>query len=282
MKTAPQPWWRTDTYDGEHALDGAITGQAGPHGVALVTAYDDGRTTGGWGMDPVSTAGTFDVNYSKNKFAPRICLFAYEKKAQPFAIVMRSVNVICVDIDGKNGGLEHAKKLGALPPTLAETSKSGDGYHLFYLTDDEWDDTFGYAGLADRIGIEQGVDIRATGCVYHYPSQRWNHRDLAPLPDFLRDALLAKQQARANRKEYAAKVVASGDPEEIMMLQSELESALAKPIPAGKRNNTLFAIGQQMRDAGMANWQSLIEARASAVGLDPDETDKLVTNIGRY
>ena len=63
-----------------------------------------------------------------------------------------------------------------LPPTLAETSKSGDGYHLFYLVDEEWDDEKGYGLLGDRIGIEQGVDIRATGCVYHHPQQRWNDR----------------------------------------------------------------------------------------------------------
>ena len=281
MKTAPQPWWRTDTYDGAHALDGAISGQAGPKGVALVTAYADGRTTGGWGTDD-GGSGTFGSNYAKNKFAPRICTYAFEKKQQPFAIVMRSVNVLCVDIDGKNGGLEHAKKLGALPPTLSETSKSGDGYHLFYLTDDTWDDELGFGALADRIGIEQGVDIRVTGCVYHYPSQRWNHRDLAPLPDFLRDALLSKQRERDSRKQYAAKVVASGDQEEILIMQSQLESDLNKPIPAGKRNNTLFAIGQQMRDAGMTNWEKLVGARASDLGLGTDEIDKLLTNIGKY
>jgi hypothetical protein len=281
MKTAPMPWWRTDTYEVDWAVPAEFSAMCGPKGVALVKAYADGKTTGGWGTDD-GGSGTFMPNYMKDVFAPRKALYAFEKKQQPFAIVMRSVRMLCVDIDGKNGGLEHAKKLGALPPTLSETSKSGDGYHLFYLVEDEWDDELGFNRLADRIGIEQGVDIRVTGCVFHYPQQRWNDRPAVLAPQFLIDLLLHTQRERTARKEYAAKVVASGDQEEILMMQSQLESDLAKPIAAGQRNNTLFAIGQQMRDAGMSNWQALIEKRANEIGLDVDETDKLITNIGRY
>ena len=88
--------------------------------------------------------------------------------------------------------------LGILPPTLAETSKSGNGYHLFYLvSEDEWDPNAGFGMFGDRIGIEQGVDFRGTGCVYHYQSQRWNDRPLAELPDRIKDRLKAAQQRKA-------------------------------------------------------------------------------------
>lgn len=278
----PMPWWRTDDYDVDGHLPMSIQKEAGPKGVALVRAFDDGRTTGGWGTDPSAKAGVFGENYAKNVFAQRKALHGYEKNGWPFAIVMRSVSLACVDIDGKNGGLIHAKKLGALPPTLAETSKSGDGYHLFYLLDQEWDDELGFGSVHDRIGIEQGVDIRATGCVYHYPQQRWNHRDPVPMPAYLLNMLTTNQQVRAHRAAYVAKVVSTGDELEILMMHDTLIADLAKPIPAGKRNNTLFAIGQQLKTAQVDDWETLLGKRAEEVGLDADEVTKLVNNVARY
>jgi len=272
----PKPWWETETYDSSEALSSQIMGLGGPQGVALVKAWPNGKTTGGWGDEE------FMANYLADNFNARSALYAFRKKEQPFAIVMRSVKLLAVDIDGKNGGLEHAKKLGALPPTLAETSKSGNGYHLFYLLDEEWDDTHGFGSLSDRIGIEQGVDIRVTGCIFHYPQQRWNDRAPAPLPTYLHDLLRSKQQERAHRAAATAAVLDSGDEVEIMMMQDQLISDLAKPIPAGKRNNTLFAIGQQMKLAQIPDWQKLVDDRAQEVGLSTDEADKLVTNIERY
>jgi hypothetical protein len=195
---------------------------------------------------------------------------------------MRSVQLICVDIDGKNGGLSHAKKLGALPPTLAETSKSGDGYHLFYSLEGEWDDDHGFGEIRDRIGIEQGVDIRNTGCVYHHDTQRWNDRAPAPLPAYLKKLLLAKQQERANRASAIAAVLDSEDEMEILMMHDQLLADLAKPIPAGKRNNTLFAIGQQLKTAAVPDWEDKVADRAIQVGLSQDEAEKLVANIERY
>lgn len=281
MNSTPQPWWRTDTYDIDTPLRPAIEASAGPKGVALVRAFDDGRTTGGWGTQDQGS-GTFMPNYLKNVFAPRKALHGYEKNGWPFAIVMRSLLMVCVDIDGKNGGLEHAKKLGFLPPTLAETSKSGDGFHLFYLVEDSWDEQEGFGLLHDRIGIEQGVDIRATGCVYHYPSQRWNDREPVPMPDFLFDLLKTKQDERKHRAAHVAKVVQTGDEMEILLMHDQLMTDLKAPIPAGKRNNTLFAIGQQMKQAQVPNWEELIEDRATQVGLSTDEIDKLVGNITKY
>ena len=85
-------------------------------------------------------ADGFMPRYLRGVFNSRRVVYGYERGKWAYAFVMRSMRLVCVDIDGKNGGLEHAKKLGLLPPTLAETSKSGDGYHLFYLVDEEWDD----------------------------------------------------------------------------------------------------------------------------------------------
>ncbi len=274
--TTPLPWWRTDDYVVDLPMPEAFTNLSGPLGVALVRAFPDGRTDAGWGDE------TFMAKYLAGDFIDRRALYGYSRGKHAFAFIMRSLKLICVDIDGKNGGLEHAKKLGALPPTTAETSKSGDGYHLFYLVDDLWDETHGYGLLTDRIGVEQGVDIRSTGCVYHHDTQRWNDRAPAPLPDYLRKILLAKQQERAHRAAHVAKVIDSQDETEILLMRDQLTADLAKPIPDGKRNNTLFAIGQQMKQAQITGWEDLITERAIEVGFDTDEIEKLVNNIARY
>src|SRR5690606_7767266 len=206
MKTA-KPWWQTDQYAVDNAVPQVFHDLAGPAGLALVKAYEDGRTAQGWGLqgaktkkldengNPVRKAG-FMKRYLRDEFLPEKALYTYERGTTAFAFVMRSVQIICIDIDGKNGGLEYARRLGPLPPTLAETSKSGNGYHLFYLVPESWDVDEGFGMLHDHIGIEQGVDIRATGCVYHWPSQRWNGREIAELPEFMSDMLLSKIQRR--------------------------------------------------------------------------------------
>src|SRR5690606_30401280 len=127
------------------------------------------------------------------------------------AYVMRSVRLVAIDIDGKNGGLEHVTEIGALPLTMAERSKSGNGYHLFYETDDVWDVDEGFAQIPDQIGFVQGVDIRGTGCVYHFPAQRWNNRKVTKLPDWLRDQLLAKQQRMASQTSVILKTLSTMD-----------------------------------------------------------------------
>lgn len=291
MTTKKLPWWRTDTYDGEHAIPEQMREHAGPNGLALVKAYPDGRTQAGWGLErkvELKDGGfekqpDFMPRYLKNEFAERRAVHAFENKGMPFAFVMRSMQLVCIDIDGKNGGLEHAKKLGALPPTLAETSKSGDGYHLFYLLEgDVWDVSKGAAGLSDRIGIETGVDFRATGCVYHHPQQRWNDRPVAVFPAHLVEILQQREQRAAASSDRITKVLANNDDLEVLMMQNELEAELEKPIAPGKRNNTLFAIGSQMATAEVPDWQDKVTNRACEVGLDGDEIDKLVSNIERY
>lgn len=66
------------------------------------------------------------------------------------------------------------------------------------------------------------------------------------------------------------------------MAQAELVAELGKSIPAGKRNTTLFAIGSQMKEAAVENWEELVLDRATQVGLGDDEAEKLVRNITNY
>ena len=283
MDQSSMPWWRTDDYSLDIPVQESLVNETGPQGLALVRAWPDGRTDQGWGLNPPkdSTEG-FMPRYLKGDFNNRRVLYGYAKGHWAFAIVMRSVRMVCVDIDGKNGGLEHAKKLGMLPPTLAETSKSGDGYHLFYLVDEEWDSEKGFGLLSDRIGIEQGVDIRATGCVYHHPQQRWNYRSPVLLPDHLKELLLHRDQKVAATTARITTVLANNDDMEVLMMHDEMVSELAKPIPAGKRNQTLFAIGTQMHLAQVPGWDEKLANRATQVGLPADEIDKLVSNIQKY
>lgn len=277
-----QSWWETDSYDDEGAIPQAILDATGPRGVALVRVRPGGQTSPGWGLQGKNGAEGFMPRYMRGEFAPRSVLYGYERDKWAFAFVMRSINMIVVDIDGKNGGLEHANELlGNAAPTLAEVSKSGNGYHLFYSTDETWDDLTGFGEMSDAIGIVQGVDIRATGCVYHHKQQRWNDREVAPLPQHIRDRLVQRAQRKAAASAAAASV-ATLDPLERLMAHEELIAELNAPIPSGKRNNTLFAIGSRLKEAGVENWEKLVEDRADALGLDIPETSRLVRNIGAY
>jgi hypothetical protein len=220
--------------------------------------------------------------YERGEFDSKRIIYGYERSKWAFAFVMRSMQILCVDIDGKNGGFDHAKKLGRLPPTLAETSKSGNGYHLFYSVPEDWNPVSGYGELSDRIGLEQGVDIRATGCVYHHDTQRWNRRPMADAPPQLIDQLKHREQKLLATTARITSVLADADPLEVLLMHDEILNDLAKPMPQGKRNNTLFAIGQKMREAEIPDWEQKLSDRATQVGLDQMEIGKLIGNIEKY
>lgn len=280
---AGKPWWRTDDYSIEEPVSPRyVHDWNGPFGLALVRSWPSGMTDPGWGLQGKDGKPGFMENYRKGVFNERRCLYGYERDKWAFAFVMRSMQMVCIDIDGKNGGLEHAKELGHLPPTMAETSKSGDGYHLFYLTDEAWSDTEGFGAYHDHIGAVTGVDIRAVGCVYHHKQQRWNDRRPVLLPKHVSTFLQERRQKHEHHHQRITKVIETGDPMETLMLHDELVSDLKKPIGAGKRNTTLFAIGQKMKAASVPDWETLIADRATQVGLDSDEVDSLVRNITRY
>jgi hypothetical protein len=275
----------TDQYEDGTPVPEKIHRSGGPEGVALVRAWKDGRTDPGWGLrkpDEGETSG-FMWKYEAGTFRPDPIVFGFQQRRWNFALVMRSLQLVCIDIDGKNGGLTHAGKLGMLPYTLAETSKSGDGYHLYYLTsEDVWDAEKGYALFADRIALEQGVDLRATGCVYHHPQQKWNTRQITELPDHLKKRLTDHSQRAAAQTTAIIKLLDAGDDTEVLLMQDTLIEDLKKPIPAGRRNTTLFAIGQQMKLAQVPGWEKLVFDRATDLGLDTVEANKLVSNVTRY
>lgn len=280
MRLDSLQWWKTEAFNDDTPLPEQLK-ELAPYGVALVSVYGEGATQGGWGLRD-SGHGSFMKNFRSKLFSHRTKVHAMKTRGEPFAIVMRSINAICIDIDGKNGGLESVTQLGLLPPTFAEISKSGDGFHLFYSVDEPWDDEFGFNTLDDMIGIVEGVDIRATGCVYHYPQQRWNDRPIAPAPEHLLQRLHARKMHRSAAADRITKITNEGDEMDTAMLHSDLMKNLAKPIQAGSRNNTLFAIGSKMFLAGMEGWETFIADRADEVGLEEDETKRLISNIALY
>lgn len=291
----PRPeWWmekeRFDR-DTEVPFPGDVIGPKGP---ACVAVYGDGRTQPGWGLaypnsSPKAGQPNFMPRYNRGEFAARVAVANYRKKQSPFAFVMRSLQMICVDIDGKNGGFDSTLRLGDLPVTLAETSKSGNGVHLFYRTDEPWDENTGYGLFSDHIGLVQGIDLRATGCVFHYPTQLWNNEELAPIPDQLRELLTAKAERRRsiNRTKALGLVQTTQEDPEMtelaqMLTNAEFEEELKRPLMSGGRNNALFALGAKARQANIEDWQTKIADKAIEVGLDTAEIEKLIRNIENY
>jgi hypothetical protein len=270
-------WFQREKYDKDVTIPPYMDQFQGPNGIAVVKVFDDGKTSKGWGADQ------FMENYEAHRFNTRIADIGAATGRWNFAFVMRSMSVVCIDIDGKNNGFESVGKLGLLPPTLAETSKSGNGHHLFYATPhDTWDKESGFAGLRDRVGLYEGIDIRAVGCVYHYPGQMWNYRSIADLPDFLWRKWTTQEEAALAEKEAIYSVLDSGDVTDILVMQDALETDLKKPIPAGRRNTTLFAIGVKLKAADHPDWEELIYLRGKALGLDIDETNKIISNVTKY
>ena len=283
------PWWRTDTYDEDTAVPAAAySSSAGPAGASrLVRAWKDGTTDPGWGLwrqDEGAESQGFMWKYKHAVFRTSPIVHGYSNGRWNFAFVMRSVRLVCIDIDGKNGGLEHAKQARdaaahagrdqqerrRLPPVLRHV-RGRRGIHVK-----------GYAQFADRIGLEQGVDLRATGCVYHHPQQRWNGREIVELPAHLKTRLTAPHAAGRGAhvldREDDRGTGSGGD----RIMHDALMDDLKKPIPAGRRNNTLFAIGDQMKMAQVPDWESQVYDRAIQLGLDDEEASKLVLNIRKY
>lgn len=281
-------WFETDKYLREQPLPGSIRQLAGPKQTALVDVYPDGATTSGWGLLPKGKNPGFMQSYMRGKFWPRPRTMAFTKDGAPFAIVMRSVNLIALDLDRHAGGEDGFKSLltlldGDVPPTLAETSKSGEGRHLFYrVPDDTWDDDKGFARYDDVIGLVPGVDLRATGCVYHHSTQRWNDRPIADLPDKIRDILEDRRTRKATYHQALASAALDPDDEESVIMHDNLLQELNKPITQGKRNATLFGIGSKMHEAGYPDWEKEIERRATEVGIGSGEVAKIISNIQNY
>lgn len=282
LEVASGGWWERESYTDDTPIPQRLEEFFGPQGTALVKVYSNGSTQKGWGPTPPEgeTEG-FMPRYLSGEFQARRALHPYNKKGQPFAFVMRSMRLVCIDIDGKNGGLSGVQELGSLPYTLAEKSKSGNGYHLFYFVPEDWDEEKGFARTEDKVGIAPGVDIRGTGCVYHYPQQRWNDRDITEVPAHLLQKLDDLRIKRVASQTEMKKISHLDDQEKIMA-HAELLDDLAKPIAKGKRNTTLFAIGSRLMQADVPAWDMHVRDRAGQVGMSETETDRIIENIGKH
>ena len=244
--------------------------------LSLVRVYPEiEKVQPGWG------AKEFVYNQSIGAFRPKRALNFYEKKRQPFAIVMRSVPYLCVDIDGKNGGIETCQVLN-LTWTASEISKSGNGFHLFYsVPGAKWDKLKGYAEFPDLNGMIPGVDIRGTGLVYHYPGQLWNDVPPAPIP-----RTLEKLMEKVSVTRYQSRITRQGamalDDDEKLILHDELREALAQRMPQGTRNSRMYAIGAKMFAAGYPAWDIALYERGQEIGLEPQEILHIIKNIEMY
>jgi|SRR6478609_759199 len=242
---------------------------------SLVRVNSNGTTQKGWGRDE------FVRNQAEGHFQVERSLRLFDRYAQPYGIVMRSLPMICVDIDGKNGGIGTSKVM-ALPKTLAERSKGGNGYHLFYSVPyTVWDVEYGYDEFPDVIGLIPGVDIKGTGIVFHFANQKFNNLDVAPLPPSLGELI-----GRAREIRYQTRVTAHGalalDEEELAILHDSLLTKLNSKFTAGSRNNQLYKIGARMQAANFPNWEAEVRRRGLEVGLPPDEVEELIRNVANY
>lgn len=222
------PWYKEpDQYTDDTPFD-ALGSAAGPHGPAVVRVFGE-KTQPGWGRD------RFMQNYTRGFFSP-----SNIPEDKPYAIVMRSLRLLCVDIDGKNDGYETASKLD-LPITLAETSKSGNGHHLYYSYPDEWDVLDGYAAQPDRVGMWPGIDIKSVGVVYHHLHQQWNTDYIVELPDSTWQQLLKRNERDAYLRVTSSQAAEMAD-EDLKFKRDMLLIELSKPRKDG-RDSSLWRIG---------------------------------------
>lgn len=259
----------------QYKVERPVPQQLGYDKLSLVRVYPNGKTQPGWG------AVDFVDNYAKNKFDPQRALKFYQKYEQPFGLVMRSIPFLCVDIDGKNGGVATANTLN-LPRTLAERSRSGNGYHLFYrIPYSVWNPLRGYDELPDLIGLVPGVDIKGTGVVFHYPNQRWNSLDVAHIPASLEKLVTGARDVKRITR-MARTGVASMDADDLVIVHDQLKTELEGRFTAGGRNQKLFAIGAQMLAVGYPAWDIALYDRGVQIGLDMDEITSIINNIESY
>lgn len=251
------PWWQ-------------LTPEAGPMGTAVVRVYGE-KTQPGWGRE------RFARNYMRGFFST-----GKVPEGEPYALVMRSLQLLCIDIDGKNDGYEAASKL-YLPPTLAETSKSGNGHHLFYRIPDVWDDTDGFAAQPDCIGMWPGIDVKATGVVYHHLHQKWNNRAIADLPTDILDMLIKRNQRTALLRVTPTQASELTD-EDLKFKRDMLLIELSKHRTDG-RDTSLWRIGASLLNLGVD--EAYMAEKILAAGLKwgvPKETitGKIIPNIISY
>jgi hypothetical protein len=264
-------WYQQpEQYLGNTRMGEQLDQYAGPNGTAYVKVYGE-KTQPGWGHE------RFMKNYTRN-------FFGHHKidPREPFAIVMRSLRLLVIDIDGKNDGYKAAAELD-LPPTLAETSKSGDGHHLFYSYPDEWHPIEGYAGQPDRVGMWPGIDVKSTGVVYHHPQQKHNGLGIAPVSYKVME-MLEKRNARDAQLRVTPEQASEMTDEDLKFKRDILLIELSQPRTDG-RDTSLWRIGASLLNLGVD--ETYMAEKILAAGLKwgvPEDiiNGKIIPNIINY
>lgn len=268
-----EPWYMEPEQYVRPSVEGVhheLEQHAGPNGIAVVRVYGE-KTQPGWGTE------RFMRNYVRNFFD------VYKiPDGDPYALVMRSLRLLVVDIDGKNDGYAEAAKLN-LPPTLGETSKSGNGHHLFYGYPDKWDEQYGYAGQPDRIGMWPGIDIKSSGVVYHHPHQLWNNESIATLPDDVW-AKLQQRNIRDAQLRVTPEQAKEMTDEDLKFKRDMLLIELSQDRKDG-RDSSLWRIGASLLNLGVD--ETYMAEKILAAGLKwgvPEDTitSKIIPNILSY
>lgn len=242
----------------------------GPFDVAVVKVFGE-KTQPGWGFE------RFMKNYVRNFFGDHKI-----EEGEPFAFVMRSLQLLVIDIDGKNDGYKEAAKLD-LPPTLAETSKSGNGHHLFYTYPDTWHELEGFGGQPDRVGMWPGIDVKSTGVVYHHPHQRFNDKPIVSLPDSVWDKLVQRNERDAQLRVTPEQAAEMTD-EDLKFKRDVLLIELSKHRTDG-RDTSLWRIGASLLNLGVDEQYMAEKILAAGLkwGVDEDVINgKIIPNIINY
>lgn len=151
-------------------------------------------------------------------------------------------NLVVLDIDPRHGGDESLNRLalrfGRLPPTL--TVKTGGGGRHFYFTA-----LAEPAALPSRVGLVQGIDVRAEGGLVVAPPSvhpsgrryRWEScgdasQDAAPLPRWLIALIRAEGRRSEHDSEHWRRLVAGG-------------------VEQGKRNDTIASFAGHLMRCGV-------------------------------
>lgn len=263
-------WYLNSEQYHQSELTERLDDYAGPNSTALVKVFGE-KTQPGWGHE------RFMRNYVRNFFGAHKLT-----EGEPFAIVMRSLRLLVIDIDGKNNGYAEAAKLD-LPPTLAETSKSGNGHHLFYAYPDQWDEVEGFAAQPDRVGMWPGIDVKSTGVVYHHPHQLWNELPIADLPHSVWDKLQQRNE-RDTQLRVTPEMAEEMTDEDLKFRRDVLLIELTQPRTDG-RDTSLWRIGASLLNLGVDETYMAEKILAAGLnwGVDKDVIEgKIIPNILSY
>lgn len=237
-----------------------------------------------WPVIPLSNRGKPIVQYGggkwgEDRFRPRTAPELLERPL--FALCMAGTGLMCLDIDRhQSDGVATLADWReefhvGMPPTLATRSKSGTGYHLFYLKPETV--RRDVIGLRIREGESgaSGLDVRATGLVSFCTrdgqgmiATPHNGLPVAPCPRWLELVLTAK-----SRPEYI--------PAPFIGELRGCPGKCGQAIAEGQRNDTLFRWGLGLSNS-YDNWAEHVTHRGRASHLPEPEIRRIITSIAGY